>query len=390
MFYNVDVDALTRLKLLSSDMDWETGEESQPHPHCFTPRHQDQIVIYPAKIPGGAPIRLLKSLLSSACERNCYYCPFRAGRDSPRVTFKPHEFAHLFFNLYQAGVAQGVFLSSGLAGGGIRTQDKLLDAAEILREKLQFRGYIHLKLMPGAELDQVWRAMQLADRVSINLEAPTPQTLAQLAPQKNFYDEILQPLKWVEEIRRSQPPTTNWQGRWPSTVTQFVVGAADESDYELLNATEWLQRNLRLARAYYSPFKPVPNTPFENKTPTNPLRQHRLYQAAFLLRDYHFSLPELNFLPGGNLPLDSDPKHTWAERNLRHAPVELNTADPQQLIRIPGIGPKAAQRILNARKHHRLQDISVLGKLGVQTHRAAPFILLDGKRPSTQLTLFSL
>jgi predicted DNA-binding helix-hairpin-helix protein len=197
-------------------------------------------------------------------------------------------------------------------------------------------------------------------------------------------------LKWVEEIRQSQPPTTNWQGRWPSTVTQFVVGAADESDYELLNATEWLQRNLRLARAYYSPFKPVPNTPLENKTPTNPLRQHRLYQAAFLLRDYHFSLPDLNFLPDGNLPLESDPKHTWAERNLRHAPVELNTADPQQLIRIPGIGPKAAQRILNARKHRRLQELSALGKLGVQTHRAAPFILLDGKRPSTQLTLFSL
>jgi hypothetical protein len=227
------VDAINRLKLLSSQMSFEPDGEHQasgvqvprpstaplrgsappsgtaqdgepPKPVCFTPKEQDQAFIHPAQLPNGKNILLLKTLLSSACERDCFYCPFRAGRDFRRATFKPEEFANLFLKLTQSGAAEGVFLSSGLAGGGVRTQDKLLDAADILRNKMSWRGYIHLKIMPGAEKDQVFRAMQLADRVSINLEAPNTDRLARLAPHKQFLDELLQPLKWVEESRAEQ------------------------------------------------------------------------------------------------------------------------------------------------------------------------------------------
>ncbi len=192
-------------------------------------------------------------------------------------------------------MAEGVFLSSGIAGGGVRTQDKLLATAEILRKKYQYRGYLHLKIMPGAEKDQVYRAMQLADRVSVNLEAPSTERLAKLAPHKNFFEELLQPLKWVEEIRRTVPAYKFWNGRWPSTVTQFVAGGSDESDLELLTITNWLNKNVRLKRAYFSAFLPIRDTPLENKAAVDPMREHRLYQASFLLRDYGFDLEDLPF-----------------------------------------------------------------------------------------------
>ncbi|MEW5940144.1 MAG: radical SAM protein, partial [Chloroflexota bacterium] len=324
----------------------------------------------------------------SACERDCYYCPFRAGRDFRRATFKPEEFANLFIKLNQSGAAEGIFLSSGLAGGGARTQDKLLDAADILRRKLNFRGYIHLKIMPGAEKDQIYRAMQLADRVSVNLEAPNTNRLARLAPHKQFLDELLQPLKWVEEIRKTVPAYKGWNGRWPSTVTQFVAGGADESDLELLTATDWLHKNVRLKRAYFSAFSPIPGTPMENKAPVDPLREHRLYQASFLLRDYGFDLEDLPFESDSNLPLASDPKLAWARQHLADRPVEVNRADKRELTRVPGIGPKGAEAILRARRGGSLRDLSALRKLGVTVARAAPFLLLDGKRTPSQIPLF--
>jgi predicted DNA-binding helix-hairpin-helix protein len=382
------VDAIGRLKLLTSQMHLEPAEDTSVRPVCFTPKQQRETFVHPAKLPNGKSIKLLKTLLTSACERDCYYCPFRAGRDFRRATFKPDEFASLFINLHRAGAAEGIFLSSGLAGGGIRTQDELLDTADILRHKLGFRGYIHLKIMPGAEKAQVERAMQLADRVSINLEAPNTERLTRLAPHKVFMEELLQPLKWVDEIRRSQPAYKGWNGRWPSTVTQFVAGGADETDLELLTTTNWLHRNVHLGRAYFSAFSPIQDTPLENKTPTDPLREHRLYQASFLLRDYGFDLEELPFSGDGNLPLPTDPKLAWAQANLSEHPLEINRAERDELLRVPGIGPKGANAILRARRIRKLCDLSVLKKLGVIAERAAPYVLLDGQHAPTQIALF--
>jgi predicted DNA-binding helix-hairpin-helix protein len=350
-------------------------------------RRKQDIYVHPAQMPNGKQILLLKTLLTSVCEKDCYYCPFRAGRDFRRATFKPDEFAQLFISLVKARAAEGIFLSSGIAGGGIRTQDQLIATAEILRSKLNFRGYIHLKIMPGAEKAQVEQAMRLANRVSINLEAPNSERLTRLAPHKIFMEELLRPLHWVDEIRRSTPPIYSWNGSWPSTVTQFVAGGSDESDVELLTTTSWLNKNLHLQRAYFSAFNPIPNTPLENKPATNPLREHRLYQASFLLRDYGFDLEELPFEINGNLPLPADPKLIWAQNNLLNQPVEINRADRRQLLRIPGIGPKGADSILKARREKNLSDIAFLRKLGiVSPDRAAPFLLLNGKRPAYQLS----
>src|SRR6266498_868058 len=220
------MDPFSTLNLLSEQMELEHAEEahagSEPaKPTCFTPKEQRAVFVQPAWLPNGKQVKLLKTLLSSACERDCFYCPFRAGRNFRRATFKPQEFAELFMKLNSAQATEGIFLSSGIAGGGTRTQDKLLDTADILRNKFGFRGYIHLKIMPGVEKAQVERAMQLADRISINLEAPNAERLKILAPNKSFSEELIKPLKWVEEIRQSQPSYKGWNGHWPSTVTQF-------------------------------------------------------------------------------------------------------------------------------------------------------------------------
>jgi predicted DNA-binding helix-hairpin-helix protein len=382
---------LDKLKFLSEQTSFEP--DGEPHvssapPACFSPKEKDHAFVHPAQLPGGKKVLLLKTLLSSACERDCFYCPFRARRNFRRATFKPDEFAGLFAKLTTANMAEGVFLSSGIAGGGVRTQDKILDTADILRKKYNFKGYIHLKIMPGAEKDQVYRAMQLADRVSVNLEAPNTERLARLAPNKVFLEELLQPLKWVEEIRRTVPAYKFWNGRWPSTVTQFVAGGSDESDLELLTTTHWLNKNVRLKRAYFSAFHPISDTPMENKAAVDPMREHRLYQASFLLRDYGFDLEDMPFTNESNLPLDADPKEAWARTNLIERPIEINKADRHELLRIPGIGLKGAEAILSARRTDRLRDLSTLKKLGVLAERAAPYILLDGRKTATQLSLF--
>ena len=391
------MDALDTLADLSGQMELEHAEESRSStsaqtepakPACFTPKEKRAAFVYPAQLPNGKQVKLLKTLLSSACERDCYYCPFRAGRDFRRATFKPQEFAELFMKLNQSNMAEGIFLSSGIAAGGANTQNKILDTAEILRNKLGFRGYMHLKIMPGAEKAQVERLMQLADRVSINLEAPNTERLAKLAPNKTFIEELFRPLKWVEEIRRSQPAYKGWNGRWPSTVTQFVAGGSDESDLELLTTTGWLMKNVRLKRAYFSAFRPIHDTPMENKAAVDPLREHRLYQASFLLRDYGFDVEEMPFTGDGNLPLPIDPKLAWAQQNLKEKPLEINKAERRELLRIPGIGPKSADAILGARRAGKLRDLAALRKLGIVLPRVAPFVLLDGRRADTQLALF--
>lgn len=378
------MDAVGKLRLLGPATRFEPAEEVGSARQSPPQRCADELAesIHSAVMPGGKRIALLKTLLTSACERDCHYCAFRQGRDFRRATFSPDELARLFMQLHRSGIAQGIFVSSGIAGGGPRTEDRLIAVAQILRERHEFRGYIHLKIMPGSERDQIEAAMRLADRVSVNLEAPNTKRLSSLAPHKTFDEELLRRLRWIEEIRRSRP------GRWPSSTTQFVVGASDESDVELLTTTEFLHQEAGLARTYFMAFTPIPNTPLESHAPTPPEREHRLYQASFLLRDYGFTAEELPFDQRGNLPLETDPKLAWACRSLKDAPVEVNTASRHRLLRVPGIGPRSAEKITRARRLGKLRDLSDLGKLGIATQRTAPFILLDGRRPPHQLSLW--
>jgi predicted DNA-binding helix-hairpin-helix protein len=382
------MDPLQKLKLLGCQMNLEPAEESGTLAACETPGPSASpgadLPVHHAIMPGGKRIALLKTLLTSACERDCLYCPFRAGRDFRRATFQPDELARVFFQMHSAGQVEGLFLSSGVAGGGVHTQDRLLATAEVLRRKLGFRGYLHLKLMPGTERDQVLESMRWADRVSLNLEAPNARRLPSLAPHKIFEHELLQPLKWVDEIRRSLSPAKAWQGRWPSLTTQFVVGGAGESDLEILGTTAYLTRQVNLKRAYFSAFNPVSDTPLADVAAENPWREHRLYQASFLLRDYGFDLEDLPFKADGHLPLHLDPKVGWARENLSEKPVEVNRANLHDLLRVPGIGPQGAKAIVQARRRGQLRELRDLRALGVLANRAAPFIVLNGKRPAFQ------
>lgn len=334
---------------------------------------------------GSRKMPVLKAMTTTACERDCYYCPFRAGRSAMRrVTLTPDDLARGFMALYSGGAVEGLFLSSGVIRGGVTTQDAIIDTATILRAKYAFKGYMHLKIMPGAERDQVLRTMQLADRVSANLEAPSADRLMRIAPTKHFTEDLLTRLQWIEDLRR-----TSGGALRASSTTEFVVGPAGESDVELLSTSAYLHRQLGLARVYFSAFHPVHDTPLDNYPATNDTRRIRLYQASFLLRDYGFDVEEMPFTPDGNLPLNIDPKRAWADEHLLQAPVEINTAAPEQLLRVPGIGSKSATRIVRARQRDRLRTLGDLQAIGVpNVKRVEPYVLLNGRRPAQQQRLF--
>jgi predicted DNA-binding helix-hairpin-helix protein len=335
---------------------------------------------------GGRRVPLLRVLQTSACEKNCYYCPFRAGRRMRRATLEPDGLAAAFDQMQRKGLVEGLFLSSGIVGT-VRSMDRMLATVELVRQKYQWRGYVHLKLLPNAEAAQIERAALLADRLSVNLEAPNEARLARLAPKKDFDRGLIEPLQraWAIVRRlRNQGHAVASAG----AVTQYVVGPAGESDQELLAASQMLYRQVGLRRAYYSAFNPIDDTPLQEQAPTPPVREHRLYQADFMLRQYGFDAKELPFDENGNLPHDRNPKLAWAEQHPENFPVEVNRASQATLLRVPGIGPSGAAAIVQARRSGRLRSVQDLQRLGVRSQQAAPFILLDGSVPSHQLRLF--
>lgn len=340
--------------------------------------------IYPAALPDGKTVKLLKILLTNACDNNCLYCFNRKDRDFPRTSFKPEELAYLFDQLYRAEMVQGLFLSSAVHGSPDRTMEQMIATAEILRRNYLYRGYIHLKIMPGASWGCVERATQVADRVSVNLEAPGQKWLRRLAPDKEL-DDLLAPLRWV---RRLLEDGGERRVRRAGQTTQFVVGAAGEPDKEILQTTERLYREVKLARVYFSAFQPLEGTPLEDRPAAPLLREHRLYQTDFLFRRYGFNLKELIFDEEGNLPLEADPKMAWALHHPQLFPVEVNRATKEELLRVPGIGPRSASQIIKGRRLGWLRTLEDIQRLGAVAKRAAPFITLNGKRPAFQLSLW--
>ncbi len=392
MNFKVAPDPYQKLSLLDNHMALElAGSE----PHSETPagatvtnekasHHSTKALPCISEVTtptGKKPV--LKAMMTTACERNCFYCPFRAGRNKmQRITFTADEMAKTYETMQRAQLVDGLFLSSGIIKGSVTTQDKIIDTADILRKKYNYRGYIHLKIMPGAEYEQIRRAMQLADRVSVNLEGATEERLQRLAPKKDYWNELIRRIQWISHLRKTETLRA-------SVVTQFVVGAVGDTDLELLQVSEQLYNQYGLRRAYYSGFHPISQTPFEELAPTPALRQHRLYQASFLLRDYGWLLEDLSFQKEFNLRLDVDPKQAWADEYLRHAPIEINRANRAELLRIPGIGPKGADAIIQKRRHGRLTDLSHLRQVGIRdAGRSAPYLLLDGHAPAQQLPLF--
>lgn len=339
--------------------------------------------IYPAVLPDGRRVAMLKILLSNACQKDCYYCANRASRDFRRVSFTPEELAKAFDQMHRQGLVKGLFLSSGVCGDPSRAMDQMIATVELVRRKYAFPGYIHLKILPGASFAHVERAVQLATRVSVNLEAPNAERLARIAPSKDFAASLLQPMYWVRDLVEAGGGRLVSAGQ----TTQFVVGAADESDREILTTTARLYKEIGLARAYFSAFQPVADTPLEDHAPTPALREHRLYQSDWLLRQYGFTFEDLVFDEEGNLPAEADPKMMWAQVHPEYFPIEVNRASREELLRVPGLGPRSVARILRLRRQRTFRTLTDLKQIGAVVSRAAPFILLDGKRPPYQMRL---
>jgi putative DNA modification/repair radical SAM protein len=342
--------------------------------------------IYPAALPDGRRVRVLKVLMTNVCDKSCYYCGIRASRDVPRTSFAPEELARAFDRMHRADLVDGLFLSSAVCAGANRTMDRMIACVELLRAQYSFSGYIHLKLLPGASEAHIERAVQLAHRVSVNLEAPNAERLAVIAPHKGFVHELTQPMQVAKRLIEASG------GRWAPAgqTTQFVVGAAGEPDREILSTTAGLYRELGLRRAYFSAFQPVPGTPLDSLAPTPTWREHRLYQADWLLRFYGFGFDDLVFDPGGNLPRKADPKMMYAQAHPELFPVEVNRASREELLRVPGLGPRSVARLLHWRREGALRELADLKRAGAVAERAAPFILLDGQRPPHQLALWSV
>lgn len=326
-------------------------------------------------LPNGGSLSVLKVLMTDACHYRCYYCANRADRHCRRHSFTPDELVKSFMALHSRRLVNGLFLSSGIHGSSADTMGKMLTAVEVLRERQQFRGYVHLKVLPGAPYDMVERAVELADRVSVNMEAPTQKALDRLSSDKMLAEDVIKRMHWIQ-----QAAERSGMGKLKSgQTTQFVVGVAGESDREILNASEGLRRSVGLRRAYFSAFRPVPDTPLEGEPPAPLMRQHRLYQADWLLRCYGFELGEIGFDAEGHLPLGMDPKLAFALRHLHHFPVEVNQATRAELLRVPGIGLRSVERIVAARQQSRVASMDDLRGLGVVTRRAAPFLLISGR-----------
>ena len=336
--------------------------------------------VFPAMCSDGRRVKLLKVLQTNACDKDCAYCTNRSGRDTRRTRFTPDELARTFDALLQRGRVEGLFLSSGVYGGVGRATDQMLATIELVRRRYHFGGYIHAKILPGADDASIEASIKMANRVSINLEAPTPARLGAIAPSKSLSESIGR-LRKADALRRNL-------GRKVSMTTQFVVGAAQESDQEILSICAQLYGSLRLARIYYSAFRPIRDTPLENHPPAPLWRTPRLYQADALMRMYGFGYEDIPFDEDGDLSRHVDPKLLWAQRHPEFFPIEVNTASHRDLLRIPGIGPKSAGIILSRRKQGTLRTLEHIGLPRVSARRAAPFVLLNGRQPTHQLSFW--
>ena len=331
----------------------------------------------------GRCISLLKILFTNYCIYDCVYCVNRVSNDRPRVSFTPAEIAELTINFYRRNYIEGLFLSSAVLKSPDYTMELLLKTVKKLREEERFNGYIHLKAIPGADYSLITRAGLYADRMSVNIELPSKRSLHLLAPQKDPA-QIINPMKQIRAGIKSNSEERKRFSKIPRFVpagqsTQLIIGASPEPDYHILRLSEGLYNNFNLRRIYYSAYVPVgdnPNLPQLTRPPL--LREHRLYQADWLLRFYGFKADELLDQRNPNFNTHLDPKANWALNHLDLFPVEINQADYQVLLRVPGIGVKSAQRILAARRTGKITYFD-LKKFGTALKRARYFITCQGK-----------
>lgn len=332
----------------------------------------------------GRCISLLKVLMTNICSYDCKYCVNRSSNDTPRAAFTPRELAELTINFYRRNYIEGLFLSSAVLKNPNYTTEQLIQTLELLRGEFRFAGYIHVKAIPGTDNEILARLGYLADRMSINIELPSQESLSLLAPDKTK-ESILRPMGLIKsKISENSTDLVKYRHA-PKFVpagqsTQLIVGATADTDYKILTLTEGLYKKYQLKRVFYSAYIPVAEHDLLPALSVKPplMREHRLYQADWLLRFYGFEAHELLDEHNPNFNLYVDPKCNWALNHMEQFPVEINKAPYELLLRVPGIGVTSARRILRARKIELL-DFAGLKKLGVVLKRAQYFILCKGK-----------
>jgi len=370
------LDTQEKLTILSQDSQYDLacacGMNNEDRRH----RSKEDTWIYPLALPHRkTQTFLFKTLISNVCVNDCKYCPLRINQDPQRCTLEPEELVNIFFDYLRAGKVMGLFISSGVIGTPDKTMARINAIAAMLRKK-QFRGYIHLKVIPGASDAAIEEAVSLANTVSLNIETAGEKHFESLSSSKQYLEDIIRPMKLINRLTQAGTPYSKVR-----QTTQFVVGASDETDREIVNYSWGLYKRLGLQRVYFSVYQRglgESGLPGERSSQSNAnllTREHRLYQVDWLIRNYGFQLDEFSFEANGNLPLSMDPKEVWAQNHPEYFPLNINTADKYKLLRVPGLGPVTVNRILGFRKHKsQIHSLRELGKPGKRLQKAAQYI----------------
>jgi len=332
--------------------------------------------IYPITLPNGGKSVLFKTLVSNVCTNDCKYCPLRQEQDIRRCTLSPEETARVFLDYHRRREVFGLFLSSGVVGSADATMERLNATARLLRRQHSFKGYVHLKIIPGASQAAIEEAVSLADAVSLNIETPGAAHLAKLSTRKSFMQDIIEPMKYISRLTARGSKFAKVK-----QTTQFIVGPAGESDAEIVKYMGGLYQRLRMHRVYFSAYQRGLGDPSlssvqgdERSSDAVFMREHRLYQVDFLMRKYGFRDADVPFDAQGNLSLETDPKEAWASSHPEYFPLNVNRASRLELLRVPGLGPITVNRILQQRRTQRLGSLEELGRVGARLGKARPYI----------------
>jgi predicted DNA-binding helix-hairpin-helix protein len=369
-------DTQKKLEILSTDAQYDLACACSSSKDQGRKRSGDGKWIYPVTLPSGGKSPLFKTLMSNVCTNDCKYCPLREQMDIRRCSLGPEETAKVFMDYYNRRKVFGLFLSSGVLNSADATMDKLNGVAKLLRYKHRFKGYIHLKVIPGASDAAIEEAVSLASAVSLNIETPGVKRLAKVSNKKNYIRDIIEPIKLISKL-------TERGSRYQRVkqTTQFVVGAAGEPDKDIVKYMFGLYERLKMHRVYFSAYQKglgdesIDSEQNAEEKPTDILmREHRLYQVDFLLRRYGFKESDILFEKNGNLSLTTDPKELWAQMHREAFPININRASRFMLLRVPGLGPITVKRILEQRKSARIRHIEDLGKVGVRLKKARKYL----------------
>lgn len=373
------MDTIDKLKILSEDSRYDLACACGTAREEHRKRGPDGRWLYPVALPQGRSTVLLKTLFSNACVNDCRYCPLRSETNVRRCTLQPDEVARTFAEYYRRKKVFGLFLSSGVINNADYTMDKINTVARLLRYKHHYKGYIHLKIIPGASHAAIEDAISLATAVSLNIETPGQKHFAVLSSMKNYDTDIIQPLKLMGKLTGSGARFSRVK-----CTTQFIVGASDETDAEIIQYMFGIYNRLNFKRVYFSAYQRGlghASIPGERRFLVEPgeafIREHRLYQADFLIRKYGFRKEDFILGNNGNLRADKDPKEMWADSHPEFYPVRINTSEREALLKVPGIGPETARSILAIRRERKISSLKALGIRGKRLEKIEGYAIYE-------------